>query len=100
MPETPMKPTPIAAFNGNRHVPPPVNDPIKSYAPGSAERAEIKGRLEQMAGETVDIPLVIGGKEVRTGDTDKAVMPHDHGHVLGTWHRARRTCSRRRGAPR
>jgi 1-pyrroline-5-carboxylate dehydrogenase len=90
VPETPVKPASVAAFNGNRHVPPPVNEPIKTYAPGSAEKAEIKARLKQMAGETADIPLVIGGKEVRTGDTDTSVMPHDHGHVLGRWHRARR----------
>jgi 1-pyrroline-5-carboxylate dehydrogenase len=81
---------PIAAFNGNRHVPPPVNEPIKAYAPGSPEKAEIKSRLKQMAGERVEMPLVIGGREVRTGDTAPTVMPHDHSHVLGQWHRARR----------
>jgi 1-pyrroline-5-carboxylate dehydrogenase len=90
VPETPMKPTSIAAFNGNRHVPPPVNEPIKSYAPGTPEKAEIKARLAQMAAERVDIPLLIGGKEVRTGDTAPTVMPHDHAHVMGQWHKARR----------
>ena len=54
----------ISAFNGHRRVPPPVNEPIRSYAPGSPERASLKARLTTMAGETIDIPLVIGGKEI------------------------------------
>ena len=78
----------FAAFNGRRRVPTPVNDPIKSYAPGSPERASLKARLKTMAAETVDIPLFIGGKEIRTGDTAASVMPHDHQHVLGTYHKA------------
>ena len=77
-----------AHFNGHRRVPPPVNDPIRSYAPGSPERASLKARLSSMAAEKIDIPLVIGGKEVRTGTTAKSVMPHDHQHVLGEYHKA------------
>ena len=77
-----------AAFNGNRRVPPPVNEPVRSYAPGSPERAELKARLKAMAGERIEIPLVIGGREVRTGRTAQAVMPHDHSHVLADWHKA------------
>ncbi len=77
-----------AAFNGIRRVPPPVNEPVRSYAPGSPERAELKSRLKAMSGERGDIPLVIGGREVRTGNTAKTVMPHDHDHVLATWHKA------------
>src|SRR5476649_2897882 len=71
-----------AVFNGRRRVPVPVNEPIKSYAPGSPERASLKARLKTMAAETVDMPLFIGGKEIRTGDTASSVMPHDHQHVL------------------
>ena len=77
------------AFNGNRRVPAPVNEPIKSYAPGSAERAALKERLGTMAGEKIEIPLFIGGNEVRTGDVVDSVMPHNHRHVLAQWHRAR-----------
>ncbi len=77
-----------SAFNGNRRVPPPVNEPIKSYAPGTAERVTLKERLASMSGERVEIPLIIGGKEIRTGDLSQAVMPHDHRHVLADWHRA------------
>jgi 1-pyrroline-5-carboxylate dehydrogenase len=78
----------FAVFNGRRRVPPPVNDPIKSYAPGSPERVSLKARLSAMAAETVDMPLFIGGKEIRTGDTAASVMPHDHKHVLGHYHKA------------
>jgi len=78
----------IAAFNGRRRIPPPVNDPIRSYAPGSPERASIKARLKQMAGDKVVIPLFIGGKEIKTGSCGQAVMPHDHQHVLAEYHKA------------
>lgn len=75
-------------FSGRRRVPRPENDPNLSYAPGSAARAELKARLSTMAAETVDIPIIIGGKEIRTGATEKVVMPHKHGHVLGQFHKA------------
>ncbi|HXH24170.1 MAG TPA: L-glutamate gamma-semialdehyde dehydrogenase, partial [Vicinamibacterales bacterium] len=67
---------------------PPQNDPNKGYLPGSPERAELKARLKAMASETLDIPLIIGGREIRTGRTEKSVMPHDHRHVLADWHMA------------
>src|SRR5437868_6703233 len=75
-------------FNGNRRVPTPVNEAVRSYAPGSVERAALKERLRSMSAEEVDIPLIIGGKEVRTGDLADTVMPHNHRHVLARWHRA------------
>ena len=77
-----------AAFNGRRRIPPPVNDPIRSYAPGSAERASLKARLSAMAGEKIEIPIVIGGEDIRTGATAPSVMPHDHHHVLAEYHKA------------
>ena len=77
-------------FNGTRRVPPPVNEPVRAYAPGSPERAELKARLAAMASERIEIPLVIGGQEVRSGETATAVMPHDHAHVLADWHKATR----------
>jgi 1-pyrroline-5-carboxylate dehydrogenase len=79
---------PIAAFGGIRRVPQPINDPNRTYAPGSPERTELKARLKKMAGEKLDIPLVIGGKEVRTGRTAQSVMPHNHRHVLADYHLA------------
>jgi 1-pyrroline-5-carboxylate dehydrogenase len=77
-----------AAFAGVRRVPEPVNDANRTYAPGTPERAELKARLTAMAAERLDIPLVIGGKEIRTGRTAPAVMPHDHRHVLADYHLA------------
>src|SRR2546423_12895164 len=78
-PAEPTKPdAPVrtaSAFNGNRRVPPPVNEPVKSYAPGSPERAELKARVRPMANEKIEIPLVIGGKEIRTGDLVASGMP-------------------------
>src|SRR5258708_3029061 len=78
----------LSVFNGHRRVPPPSNEPVRSYAPGSAERIAIKARLKAMPAEPIDIPLVIGGADVRTGDTAPSVMPHDHAHVLADCHRA------------
>lgn len=71
-----------------RRVPLPENDPNLTYRPGSPERADLKARLSAMAAEVIDIPVIIGGREIRTGDTGTVVMPHDHGHVLATWHKA------------
>ena len=75
-------------FNGIRPVPPPLNEPVKAYAPGSPERAELKTRLQGMAQVRTHIPLIIGGREVKSGETGKAVMPHDHAHVLADWQKA------------
>ncbi|MET0553598.1 MAG: L-glutamate gamma-semialdehyde dehydrogenase [Vicinamibacteria bacterium] len=75
-------------FAGLRRIPTPVNEPIRAYGPGSPEKKDLKARLASMAAERVDVPLIIGGREIRTGDTATAVMPHDHGHVLATWHKA------------
>jgi 1-pyrroline-5-carboxylate dehydrogenase len=66
--------------------PPPVNEPVRDYAPGSLERERLRRRLEQMARERLDIPLIIGGEEVRTGTTREAVMPHRKDHVLADVH--------------
>ena len=79
---------PLAGFSGTRQVPLPVNEPVKSYAAGSPEKAALKARLASMAKERIDIPIIIGGKEIRTGDLGQSVMPHDHKHVLADWHRA------------
>ena len=77
--------------NGIVSVPTPVNDPSMSYAPGSPEKASLKAKLNEMLSEEIEIPLIIGGKEVRTGNTGKSVCPHDHRHVLATYHKAGET---------
>src|ERR1700709_1962458 len=66
--------------------PPPHKEPIHDYAPGSPERARLQLRLEQMRNERLEIPLVIGGQDVFTGETKQAVMPHDKEHVLADVH--------------
>src|SRR5687767_2929084 len=75
-------------FAGRRRVPRPENDPNLSYAPGTPARAELKARVKKMADEVIDIPVIIGGKECRSGTTERVVMPHKHSHVLATYHKA------------
>ncbi len=79
----------FAAFDGTRRVPPAVNEPIRAYAPGSPERAALKARLASMANEQPEIPVVVGGKRIHTGDMGQATMPCVHSHVLATYHKAR-----------
>jgi 1-pyrroline-5-carboxylate dehydrogenase len=66
--------------------PPPQNEPVKSYAPGTPERAELQQRLTELQSQQIELPLVVGGEEVRTDKTFEAVMPHDKDHVLATVH--------------
>jgi 1-pyrroline-5-carboxylate dehydrogenase len=68
--------------------PPPANEPVKGYTPGSPEREELKRRLDELQGQRLDVPCVIGGEEVHTGDTAPAVMPHRKDHVLADVHQA------------
>ncbi|HPW55832.1 MAG: L-glutamate gamma-semialdehyde dehydrogenase [Thermoanaerobaculaceae bacterium] len=68
--------------------PQPLNEPVKSYAPGTEERAELKARLVELRAAPIEIPLIIGGKEVRTGNLGTCLIPHDHGHVLAHYHKA------------
>jgi len=65
----------------------PRNEPVRSYAPGTPERESLKKKLDELAGRQVEIPLVIGGVEVRTGELAEYTMPHDHKHVLAGWHK-------------
>jgi 1-pyrroline-5-carboxylate dehydrogenase len=74
-----------AAIQARRSAPLPVNEPVKGYLDGSTERGELKARLASMAKERLQIPLVIGGKEIRSARTDQAVMPCSHRHVLADW---------------
>ncbi len=70
------------------NTPVPVNEPIYSYAPGSRERKELKAALKEMSEMVLDIPIIIGGEEIRTGNTAKVVMPHNHKKVMATYHKA------------
>lgn len=66
----------------------PENEPVKSYSPGTRERKALSEELDRLTAEITDIPLIIGGKEIRTGDTDVVVMPHNHQHKLAVYHKA------------
>ncbi len=69
------------------HAPEPYNEPVRNYAPGSPEREELRLRLHEMESQQIEIPLVIGGEEVRTGNTFEAIEPHNRSHVLATVHK-------------
>jgi 1-pyrroline-5-carboxylate dehydrogenase len=75
-------------INASIRVPPPVNEPVLGYTPGSPERTTLKNAVRAMASEVVDMPLVIDGNEVRTGETQDSVAPHAHAHALGKYHKA------------
>lgn len=69
-------------------VPVPHNEPVKSYAPGSAERKELQAMLKKMRSQELDIPMYIGGKEVRSNKKIRLAPPHDHKHTLGYFHKS------------
>jgi len=69
-------------------IPEPVNEPLLSYAPGTPERAELKAKLAELRGQVIEIPLIIGGKEVRTGRTADIVIPHERKKIIGRYHKA------------
>src|SRR6195256_6497366 len=75
-------------MNSIPKIPTPVNEPVLSYAPGTPERADLKRTLKDLAARPLEIPLVIGGKDVHTGRTVDVVMPHWHRHVLAKAHQA------------
>src|SRR6266550_3914493 len=75
-------------MNSIPKIPTPVNEPVLSYAPNTPERAELKQALQDLSGRVIEVPVVIGGKEIRTGRTVDAVMPHCHRHVMAKVHQA------------
>jgi 1-pyrroline-5-carboxylate dehydrogenase len=76
-------------INALTKIPVPVNEPVLSYGPGTPEKKALKDQLEKMLSQEIEIPLIIGGKEVRTGDLADCRCPHDHRHLLGRYHKAR-----------
>lgn len=75
-------------FNGIFHIPQPINEPCLQYSPNSPERAELSARLLEMLNEQVEVPMIIGGKELRNGKLSDIRCPHDHQHLLGRYHQA------------
>jgi len=75
-------------MSSTANIPRPQNEPILSYAPGTPERSALQTELQRVSSGEVEIPVIVGGKEVRTGKTYQVVSPHDHGLVLATAHEA------------
>ncbi len=69
-------------------VPLPINEPVKTYIPGSPERDHLKQKLTELKSQHIEVPLIIGGEEVKSGNTEEMVIPHDKKHVLGIYHKA------------
>ena len=77
-------------LKGFFNVPKAVNEPVKSYAPGTPERAAVAATYTKMWNDQVEVPLYIGSEEIKTGDTKKMSAPHDHQHIVGVYHQADR----------
>lgn len=75
-------------FNAKATIPLPSNEPGLSYAPGSQERQKLKKKIEELRAAQIEIPLIIDGKEVKTGTMGRCILPHDHGTVIGMYHQA------------
>ncbi len=75
-------------FNGIFRIPQPVNEPCLQYSPGSPERAELSSRLQEMLNGQIEVPMIIGGEEVRNGNLADIRCPHNHQQVLGRYHQA------------
>ena len=75
-------------LKGFFNVPKAVNEPVKSYAPGSVERTKVAETYKTMWNASVEVPLYIGSEEIKTGNTKKMSAPHDHQHIVGVYHQA------------
>jgi 1-pyrroline-5-carboxylate dehydrogenase len=78
-------------LKGFFNVPKAVNEPVKSYAPNSPEKAAVLAAYKQMWNAKIDVPLYIGSEEIRTGNTRNMTAPHDHKHIVGTYHLAEKS---------
>ena len=72
--------------NARATVPSPTNEPVLSYAPGSPEKRALKAQLEQFLGNSIEVPLIVGGRDVTTGDLGRCILPHDHRRTVATYH--------------
>lgn len=78
-------------LKGFFNVPKAVNEPVKSYAPNSPEKASVLAAYKELWNSTIDVPMYIGSEEIRTGNTRTMIPPHDHKHVVGTYHLAEKS---------
>lgn len=77
----------MGTINARVTVPPPRNEPVLEYLPRSPERRALKDQLDRFAGQVLDIPIVVGGRAIRTGDTGRCELPHDHARAVATFHK-------------
>jgi 1-pyrroline-5-carboxylate dehydrogenase len=75
-------------MNGSANIPAPRNEPMLTYGPGTPERDALRAELKRQSGEVVDIPIIVGGREIRTGRTVDVISPHKHSHVIARVHQA------------
>ena len=75
-------------MKNNKTIPKPINEPIKSYAPGSPEKTSLKNCIQDLKSKTIEVPLIIGGEEIKSNNLSEMYVPHDHQHVLGNYHKA------------
>jgi 1-pyrroline-5-carboxylate dehydrogenase len=78
-------------LKGFFHVPKAINEPVKAYAPNSPEKAAVLAAYKEMWNSQIDVPLYIGSEEIRTGNTRNMSAPHDHKHIVGTYHLAEKS---------
>lgn len=78
-------------LKGFFHVPKAINEPVKAYAPNSPEKAAVLAAYKEMWNKQIDVPLYIGNEEIRTGNTRNMSAPHDHKHIVGTYHLAEKS---------
>ena len=78
-------------LKGFFHVPKAVNEPVKGYAPNSPEKAAVQAAYTKMWNSKIDVPLYIGSEEIRTGNTKNMTAPHDHKHIVGSYHLAEKS---------
>ena len=74
--------------NAFLNIPVPKNEPVLAYAPGSKEKIELKTKLAEMLSREIEIPAIIGGREIQTGNMGNCICPHEHSHVLAQYHKA------------
>ncbi|SVC87974.1 uncharacterized protein METZ01_LOCUS340828, partial [marine metagenome] len=74
--------------NKSTSIPKPVNEPILTYLPGSIEKTSLKAKLHELKSQQIEVPLIIGGEEIKTGQMGEMRLPHDHQHLLGSFHKA------------
>ena len=75
-------------MKNNNTIPKPINEPIKAYTPGSPEKTSLKNCIQDLKSKTIEVPLIIGGEEIKSNNLSEMYVPHDHQHVLGNYHKA------------